>query len=102
MPAVHRNTDSRVCGASTTVVGQNTVYANGLLIAVKDDTNTHGAGGLNASVNPGTVFINGKEMVVQGSTAKPDLLCPVIGPPHCNPSANQGSPDVFAFSGGGN
>ena len=101
MPADHRNTDARVCGASTTVVGQNTVYANGLLIAVKDDTNTLGEGGLNASINPGTVFFNGKEMVVEGSSSKPDLLCPVIGPPHCNPSANQGSPDVFAFDGGG-
>lgn len=97
MPAVHRNTDSRVCGASTVVSGQGTVYANGLLIAVMNDQNTHGGGGLNASVNPGTVFINGKKMVVVGSSASPDALCPPIGAPHCNPKSTGGSPDVFAF-----
>lgn len=97
MPAVHRNTDSRVCGAKTTVTGQNNVYANGLLIAVQGDPNTHGGGSLSASVNPGTVFINGKEMAVQGSDAAPDALCPVLGAPHCAPTATSGSPDVFGF-----
>lgn len=101
MPGVHRNSDSRSCGASTTVTGQSTVYVNGLLVSVKDDPNTHGDGGLNASVNPGTIFVNGKEMVLQGSTAKPDLLCPVVGGPHCNPVAVGASGDVFGADGGG-
>lgn len=97
MPGVHRDKDSRICGAKTTVVGQSTVFANGQLISVQGDTNTHGNGGLSASINPGTVFINGKEMVVEGSDASPDKLCPILGSPHCNPVASQGSPDVFGF-----
>lgn len=97
MPGVHRNTDARSCGAKTIVSGQSTVFVNGLLVAVQNDMNSHGGGGLNASVNPGTVFISGKPMVVQGSSAKPDQLCPVVGQPHCNPVASQGSPDVFGF-----
>ena len=91
---VHRNTDSRVCGATTTVVGQSSVYANGLLIAVDKDPNTHGGGNLLANCNK--VFINGK-MVVNHTpdNADPDSLCAPIGPPHCNPYTTQGSPDVF-------
>jgi hypothetical protein len=97
MPAVHRNGDSRACGATTVVSGQSTVYVNNELVAVENDPNSHGAGGLNASVNPGTVFIEGKEMVVNGSTAGADSLCVPLGGSHCAPSATSGSPDVFAF-----
>lgn len=97
MAQVHRDSDSRSCGASTTVVGQTTVFANGLLIAVQGDPNSHGGGSLDASVNPGTVFIEGKELVVVGSSASPDGLCPDPGGAHCSPSASGGSSDVFAF-----
>ena len=97
MPAVHRDSDSRACGASTTVTNQSTVFANGLLIAVQGDPNSHGGGELDASVNPGTVFIEGKELVVVGSSASPDSLCPDPGGSHCSPTATGGSPDVFAF-----
>lgn len=97
MPGVHRHSDSRSCGATTTVSGQSTVFANGLLVSVQGDPNTHGGGGLSASINPGTVFINGKEMVVNGSSASPDALCPPKGPPHCSPSATSGSGDVYGF-----
>ena len=94
---VHRDTDSRICGAATTVTGQSTVIANGLLVSVQGDPNTHGGGALGATVNPGTVIIEGKEMVVVGSSASPDALCPPVGPPHCNPASSSGSDDVVAF-----
>jgi len=97
MAGVHRNGDSRACGATTVVTNQSTVYANGKLVAVQTDPNSHGAGGLNASINPGTVFIEGKEMVVNGSSAAADSLCPILAGPHCGPSATSGSSNVFAF-----
>jgi len=97
MTAIHRNGDSRACGAATVVAGQSTVHANGQLISVAGDPNTHGGGALAASVNPGTIFIEGKELVVVGSAAAPDALCPVPGGPHCAPAATSGSPDVEAF-----
>lgn len=94
MPAVHRDTDARVCGASTVAVGQSTVYANGLLVAVDGDPNTHGGGELIAACK--NVFIAGK-MVVNDSSdnAAADSLCIPVGPPHCNPATAGGSPDVF-------
>jgi hypothetical protein len=94
VPPVHRNTDLRDCTAKTVVVGQSSVFVNNLLVSVKDDPNTHLKGELLATINPGTVFINNKEMVVQGSDAKPDKSG------HTNPKAIQGSPNVFAFDGG--
>lgn len=91
---VHRDTDARICGASTTVSGQNNVYANKLLISVDGDPNTHGGGNLIAATNE--VYVNNK-LVVNDTpdNANPDGLCPVVGPPHCNPHTNQGSPDVY-------
>jgi hypothetical protein len=94
MPSVHRDTDLRNCSAKTTVVGNSTVFVNNLLCAVKDDPNTHIRGELLADVNPGTIFVEGKLMVLVGSNAKPDLL-------HVNPKAVQGSSDVHAGGGGG-
>lgn len=94
---VHRNADSRVCGAATVVTGQSTVFANGRLVSVQGDPNTHGGGNLGATVNPGTVIIEGKEMVVVGSHAASDSLCPPVGPPHCDPISSSGSPNVEAF-----
>lgn len=96
---VHRNTDSRSCGASTTVSGQSNVYVNNLLASVQGDPNTHGGGALSASVNDGTVFINNKKVVLKGSSASPDALCPPKGPPHCNPKSVGASPNVFACNG---
>ena len=93
VPQVHRNTDSRICGASTIVVGQSTVFVNSLLWAVDNDPNSHGAGGLIPGGN--TVRINGKSVIVhRPDNAKPDNLCYVVGPPHCNPMTAQGSPNV--------
>ena len=75
---VHRDTDPRVCGAITVVANQNTVYANGLLVAVDGDPNSHSAGGLIATCNN-----------------VPDTLCFIIGPTHCAPATAGGSPNVF-------
>lgn len=94
MAQIHRHSDPRVCGASTIVEGQSTVYANGLLVSVDGDPNTHGGGSLIAACK--NVFVEGK-MVVNHSAdnANPDALCVPIGPPHCNPATAGGSPDVF-------
>lgn len=84
---VHRNTDRRTCGASNIVVGQNTVYANRKLISVDRDPESHGAGNLKAKCN--NVFIHSKMVVNVGDSANPDNAL------HSNPSAAQGSPNVF-------
>lgn len=97
MVEVHRDTDSRACGAVTTVSLQNNFYINNLLVAVQGDPNSHGAGGLNASINPGNIFVNNLEVVMNGSSAQADSLCPIIGGAHCGPSATSGSPNVFAY-----
>ena len=94
--SVHRNKDARNCGASTVVSGQNNVYVNGQLASVKGDPNTHGGGALGATNNDGTVFVNGKPLVLLGSSAAPDSLCPIPGGPHCNPKSSEASSDVFA------
>lgn len=98
--AIHRDQDQRICGAKTEVKGQNNVFINNKLASVKGDTNTHKKGELNASNSDGTVFINNIPVVLLNSTAKKDLLCDVVGPPHCNPYASSASPDVFACGGG--
>jgi hypothetical protein len=96
---VHRNTDSRNCGAKTTVVGQSNVFVNNLLASVQGDKNTHGGGALKATVNDGTVFVNNKKVVLKGSAASPDSLCPPRGGSHCNPKSVGASPNVFACGG---
>lgn len=95
MPAIHRHSDARTCGATTVVVGNNTVYSNNILNSVYGDPNTHGGGALLATVNPGTVFIHNLEMVVVGSEANCDALL------HCGgaDASAAGSPNVFAFDG---
>lgn len=94
MPAVHRNGDSRACGASTVVTGNRNVYCNGKLVSVDNDPNSHGGGNLNASCN--NVYVNGK-LVVNNTpdSAAPDSLCEPLGGAHCNPYTTQGSPNVF-------
>ena len=92
MPSIHRNTDPRVCGATTTVVGQSNVFANGLLVSVNGDPNTDGGGELIAANK--NVYVNGK-LVVNNTpdNAAADSLCPI--PPHCNPQTAGGSENVF-------
>lgn len=91
--SVHRNGDARSCGASTIVSGQSTVFANGKLVSVDADRNSHGGGALQASCNQ--VFVNGKLVVKKGNSASPDSLCPDEGGEHCSPNATSGSGNVF-------
>lgn len=91
---VHRETDSRVCGASTDVTGQSTVFANDLLVSVDEDPNTHGNGDLNAGANK--VFAEDRLVVRIYDDADPDDLCPPLGGAHCDPDSSSASPDVFA------
>ena len=93
MAAVHRNTDDRTCGATTGVIGQDSVYANSLLISVDGDTNSHSGGALTAACN--NVFVNNKMVVDKGDDAGADGLCPTAGGEHCSPNAKGASGNVF-------
>lgn len=94
MPGIHRNTDSRICDATTQVTGQSTVYVENLLASVNGDPNSHGNGELIAIDNG--VYINNKLVVNHAPTsASADLKCRKSGPPHCNPMTAQGSSTVF-------
>jgi hypothetical protein len=94
MPAIHRNTDPRSCGATTIVSGQTTVHANNLLVSVNGDNNSHGGGALAAANN--NVYANNK-LVVNDTpeAAAPDSLCPPLGGAHCSPVTAGGSSNVF-------
>jgi hypothetical protein len=81
----HRDGDSRACGASTTVTGQDFVIVEGALWAVNGDPNNHGQGDLITS--NGWLRISGLGIIVAGNSAQADDLCPIIGGPHCAPSA---------------
>ncbi len=94
MTEVHRDTDSRICGAKTVVAGNSTVFANNLLVSVDADPNSHGAGSIIASTK--NVYAHNKLIVENGDAANPDRLCPI--PPHCGPDTSSGSPNVFVGS----
>ena len=89
MPAVHRHGDARVCLATTIVSGQSTVYANGRLVSVNGDVNTHGAGALIAGSN--NVFAEGKAVVNNTPDA---ALIDTLGHAPAITKTNGGSPDV--------
>ena len=91
---IHRHGDSRVCGASTVVSGNTSVFANNVLVSVNGDPNSHGAGALSAGSN----FVYCHTIAVVNhtpDTAAADALCVPVGPPHCGPSTAEGSPDVY-------
>ena len=91
---VHRDGDSRTCGATTSVSGNSTVFANGVLISVDDDPNSHGGGALSAGSN--NVFCEGSAVVNNSPDgAAADDLCPSLAGAHCSPATAGGSPDVF-------
>lgn len=94
MAKIHRHSDSRSCGATTIVSGQDTVFANGLLVSVDGDPNSHGAGNLNADSK--NLYVH-STLVVNHSpdSAAPDGDCPIAGGAHCDPTTASGSPDVF-------
>jgi hypothetical protein len=94
MTEVHRDTDSRICGAATVVAGNSTVFVNNLLASVDKDPNNHGAGNIIASTK--NVYVENELIVENGDSANPDKICPI--PPHCEPSTSSGSPNVFVGS----
>jgi hypothetical protein len=100
MPKVHRDTDSRVCGAKTIVLNQSTVYVNNLLWAVENDRDDHcGAGDLIAEIGT-TVEIENKRVIVIGDDAAPDFPgCRVAPFPHTKPRPSQGSDNTFCYGG---
>lgn len=85
MAKSHRHGDARACGASTVVQGQDFVTIEGQLWAVNGDPNDHGDGALSASRS--WVTIGGKAIIVVGDAAAPDVLCFIVGGPHCSPTA---------------
>jgi hypothetical protein len=69
---------------------------NGKLWAVEGDPDSHSAGALVATGK--TVFIEGKLVIVHTPDhATPDVLCYIVGPPHCDPYTAQGSDNVYGY-----
>jgi hypothetical protein len=93
MPSVHRNTDSRACGATTVSEQNRNVFVNGLLWSINGDPNSHGGGALVAATN--NVFIGGIAVCNNNESAAPDALCAPLGGAHCAPNAVGGSSNVF-------
>jgi uncharacterized Zn-binding protein involved in type VI secretion len=93
---VHRQGDSRSCGA-TTVAKSNRVRVNGRPISIEGDPNTHSGGALRASETVGKVRVNSIPVILLNDNASADALCP--GPGHCNPKATSASPNVRAGGG---
>lgn len=98
MPGVHRQGDVRFCGASTIVVGQGSVFANGRLISVDGDPNSHREGKNKPVYGAKNVKLEGKLIIcaVGDSVYGPDLLLHPVGP--ANPAGH--SRDVIVYGGG--
>ena len=95
MPKAHLDTQGRTCGALTEVKNQSSVTVDSLLWAIKDTTNSHGAGGLIPSVTD--VTIEGSLVIIHApDNANPDFLCP-FPPDHCNPQTAEGFADVTVY-----
>ena len=77
MPAVHRDTDSRVCGATTVSAQGKNVFVNNLLWSIDQDPNSEGGGALSAATN--NVFIGGVAVCNSNDSSGPDSLCPSLG-----------------------
>ena len=90
----HRHDDPRVCGATTVVQNQSTVFVNGKLWAVRGSVNSHGEGGL-LNTTGDTIILNGIPIIVHGPDhANPDNL---EAPPHNDPATAGGSEDVLVY-----
>lgn len=67
------------------------------LWAVDGDPNTDGGGGLTPA-HGSTVKINNLAVIVNGPDhADPDDICPIAGPPHCDPMTSSGSGTVSCY-----
>lgn len=95
---VHRQDDSRACGAKTRATVNN-VRVNNKFISTEGDTNTHGGGALRATETSGRTRAGGKPIIILNDPASPDRLFRVIGHEghgHGNPSATGASNNVRA------
>jgi len=93
--AAHINGHLRICGATTVVTNQSTVFVNNQLWAVLGDPNSHGDGGLINSTGS-TVIVENLPVIVHGPDhASPDDLCPIE--PHCDPETAEGSADTWLY-----
>jgi hypothetical protein len=96
MPGVHRQDDSRFCGATTVVSGQSSVFVNNKLWAVEGDLNTHGAGQLVPVYGPKNVYVENKLVICAvGDKSEPDDYPHPPG----NPDPKGHSMDVVVYGG---
>lgn len=93
MPSVHRDKDTRLCGAITSVTNQSSVYVNDMLVAVRGDKDDHSGGGAFTAGLSNGVYVNGLLMVVVGDYARTDNISDTT---HHNTNAKTGSDNVFA------
>lgn len=93
MPAAHRHTDARACGATTVSAQNKNVFVNGLLLSINGDPNSHGSGELVAATK--NVYVGGILVVNLGDSATADSSCIPLGGAHCAPTATGGSSNVF-------
>ena len=98
---VHRDTDSRACGALTVVTNQSTVYVNNLLWAVEGDLDTHcdPKGPLMAIYGAMNIYIENIRIIVGesgDSFSAIDYEPPLCIVPHA-PTPVGASPDTFAY-----
>lgn len=101
MPGAHRHGDSRFCGATTKVIGQNKVTVNGKLWAVEGDIDTHcDQGSLSAVYGPPSIKINDKYIICGvGDVAAPDKLACFIKHPTGATNPLGHSVDVLVYGG---
>ena len=85
MALVHRNNDSRVCGAIT-ITSATSTYIEGELVALDGDGNSHTGGNIIAS-GFSNVYVENKKVSVKGDPASSDSFHP------SPPTTTEGSAD---------
>jgi len=99
MPGVHRDGDSRICGAATKGTG-STVLINGKVCAVEGDLCDHGQGALEALYGSKNVYVGGKLIIcATGDIAKADSLEHLPG--ETNPLGHSTNVIVYGGAAGG-
>lgn len=99
MPGIHLDQMLRYCGAITQVTGQSSFFVNGLKAAVEGDRDTHNNGGSLISTSEGSIFIEGKKMIVSMiDRGMPDSIGMIIHP-FCPTAPAQGATNFMAYGG---
>ena len=91
---IHRDKDSRACGATTVTAQTSKVFIEGELVSIDKDPNSHGGGALTATANK--VYVGGILIVLKGDSAAADALCVPLGGAHCAPSATGSASRTYA------